>query len=190
MTIWSSQLRHNFFNHALFSCVKQEIDRIKGCILRNVAFCVGMSTAVLAMVLHWVQKHWLPWFEPLCSPSRNTGKQDDFLGCPRRVRFAFGKHESWGRQWGDGQDAGSQEFIAQLFYLSDLHFQASGCWHLVMATSILCCIPGVCEKAQTSIFASFHMPGHPGVLSIHANYIAHFSLYYSMNAVTPWMSHF
>lgn len=33
MTIWSSQLRHNFFNHALFSCVKQEIGRIKGCIL-------------------------------------------------------------------------------------------------------------------------------------------------------------
>lgn len=128
---------------------------------------------------------------PGLSPSAlHPETQDDFLGCPRRVRFAFGKHESWGRQWGDGQDAGSQEFIAQLFYLSDLHFQASGCWHLVMATSILCCIPGVCEKAQTSIFASFHMPGHPGVLSIHANYIAHFSLYYSMNAVTPWMSHF
>ena len=100
MTIWSSQLRHNFFNHALFSCVKQEIDRIKGCILRNVAFCVGTSTAVLAVVLHWVQKLWLPWFEPLYSPPRKTGKQDDFLGCPCWVRFPFGKHESWGRQLG------------------------------------------------------------------------------------------
>lgn len=47
MTIWSSQLRHNFFNHTLFSCVEQEIDRIKGCVLRNVACCVGISTAVL-----------------------------------------------------------------------------------------------------------------------------------------------
>jgi len=50
MTIWSSTLRHNFFNHALFSYVEQEIDKIKGyIILCYVAFCVGISTAVLAV---------------------------------------------------------------------------------------------------------------------------------------------
>lgn len=147
MTIWSSQLRHNFFNHALFSCVEQEIDRIKGCILCNVAFCVGTSTAVLAVVLHQAQMLWLPWFEPRCSPPRNARNQDDFLGCPWWVRFHFGRNESWGRQWGDGQDTGNQEFITQHFYLSSLRFQDSG-WHLVMAISILYCIPGVCEKSS------------------------------------------
>lgn len=72
-----------------------------------------------------------PWFEPLCSPPRNAGIQDDFLRCPWCIRFHFGKRESWGRQRGDGQDTGSQEFRTQHFYLSNLHFQDSlvvGTW--------------------------------------------------------------
>lgn len=145
-----------------------------------------------AVVLHWVQKLWLPCFEPLCSPPRNTAKQDDVLGCPWWVRLPFSKHESWRRQGGDGQDTGSQEFLTQYFYLSNFHFQDSGCWNWATAVSVLCCICGVCEKAPDSTLISYHMPGHLSIPNIQTNYISHFyySDYYSANTVILGLSHF
>lgn len=111
MTIWSSQLRHNFFNHALFSCVEQEIDRIKGWILCNVAFCLGTSTAVLAVDLPEIQKIQVPLFEPLCYPPKHEAKQNDFLEAPLVHEVTHQQYGSWRRWQGREQSTRQQEIV-------------------------------------------------------------------------------
>lgn len=134
MTIWSSQLRHNFFNHTLFSCVEQEIDRIKGCILRNMACCVGISTAVL-----WFSTESKSSDYPALSPSALHPETQETGWCPGvpLVRMAPFQ-QTWKLEEAGGRWAGHGKPRIYDSILLPIKLSLSELWLLELSYSCFC----------------------------------------------------